>query len=184
MTPKPCLLRTFARARSAAAAVEMALLAPVLVLMAAGLIDFGLGIYTKMMVADAAQSGAAYAQLNAVNYLQTPCASNANPACAWDQSIVAAATKSHGASTLFSTAITATANVLFCCIASGSVDVSNCTQPPAAAPSCSPAAGIYVQVVASSQYNTLLPYHLASGLLNYTIPRAIPMQSIYLVRIH
>jgi Flp pilus assembly protein TadG len=184
---RPRLFRTVAsrlgRARRGAAAVELALLAPLLVLMAAGTIDFGLAVYTKMMVADAAQSGAAYAQLNAVNYNTTPCASNSSPVCAWDQSIISAATKSHSTSTVFTTAVTATASTLSCCIASGSVNVSACTQPPAAAPSCTPAAGTYVQVVASATYTTLLPYHVVSGLLNYTIPSSIAMQSTYLVRI-
>ncbi len=60
------VLRGFGRARRGAAAVEMALIAPVLVFLAAGVIDFGTGVYTKMMVADAAPvPGAAYAQLNA-----------------------------------------------------------------------------------------------------------------------
>ena len=170
------------RARQGAAAVEMAFLAPVLVFMAAGLIDFGLGVYTKMMVADAAQSGAAYATLNAKNYGQAPCASNTAPVCAWDQSIESAATQTHGG-TVFSSAVSATATVLSCCIVSGVVDQPNCAQPPAAPPTCNPTAGTYVQVATSAILHTLIPYNLANQLFSFSIPNPLTLQSSYLVRI-
>ena len=170
-------------ARHGAAAVEMAFLAPILVFMAAGMIDFGLGVYTKMMVADAAQSGAAYAQLNAKNYGLTPCLSNTSPVCAWDQSIEAAATQSHGHATVFSSAVSATATVLSCCIVNGAVDRANCTQPPAAPPTCTPTAGTYVQVATSATLTTLLPYNFAGQLLSFNIPSPLTLQSYYLVRI-
>jgi Flp pilus assembly protein TadG len=173
------------RARQGAAAVEMAFMAPLLVFMAAGLIDFGLGVYTKMMVADAAQSGAAYAQLNAVNYGSTPCTSNTGPVCAWDQSVQAAATQTHAA-TAFSSAVTATATVLFCCLAEGVVDRANCTQPPAAAPTCNPTpptAGTYVQVATSATLSTLLPYSFVGQLFSFSIPSPLVLQAIYVVRI-
>jgi Flp pilus assembly protein TadG len=179
------LFRRLGRARRGAAAVEMAFMAPILVFMAAGLIDFGLGVYTKMMVADAAQSGAAYAQLNAKNYGQTPCASNTAPVCAWDQSVQSAATQTHVA-TAFSSVVTATATVLFCCIVNGVVDQPNCTQPPAAAPACNPTpptAGTYVQVATSATLHTLLPYSFANQLFSFSIPNPLTLQSIYLVRI-
>jgi Flp pilus assembly protein TadG len=171
------------RARRGAAAVEMAFLAPILVFMAAGMIDFGLGVYTKMMVADAAQAGAAYAQLNAKNYGQTPCLSNTSPVCAWDQSIQSAATRSHSTGTMFSSAVSATATVLFCCIVNGAVDRDNCTQPPATPPACNPTAGTYVQVATSATLNTLLPYNFAGQLFSFTIPNPLTLQANYLVRI-
>lgn len=179
-------LRTFVprlcRERRGAAAVEMAFMAPILVFMAAGLIDFGLGVYTKMMVADAAQAGAAYATLNAKNYGQTPCASNTAPICAWDQSVAGAATQSHGG-TVFSSAVAATATVLSCCIVNGIVDQPNCAQPPATPPTCNPTAGTYVQVATSATLHTLLPYNFASQLFSFSIPNPLTLQSSYIVRI-
>jgi len=175
--------RRLGGARRGAAAVEMAFLAPILVFMAAGMIDFGLGVYTKMMVADAAQSGAAYAQLNAKNYGTTPCQSNTGPVCAWDQSIQAAATRSHSGATMFSSAVSATASVLFCCIVTGAVDRANCTEPPAAPPACAPTAGTYVQVATSATLTTLLPYKFAGQLFNFSIPSPMTLQANYLVRI-
>jgi Flp pilus assembly protein TadG len=175
--------------RSAAAAVEMAFIGPILVFLAAGMIDFGLGAYTKMMVSDAAQAGAAYAQLNAGNYNSTPCTSNTGPVCAWDQNVQTAATYAHPSGTPFSTAPTATAAVYYCCISGGAVTpVGSCTQPPSAPPTCTPAtpsAGTYVQIVATSQLTTLLPYNLVSSLFNFgvNIPNPLTLQSSYLVRI-
>lgn len=181
------LLRRLGRARHGAAAVEMAFLAPILVFLAAGMIDFGLGVYTKMMVADAAQAGAAYATLNAKTYGQTPCLSNTGPVCAWDQSVQAAATQAHGGQgTAFSSAVAATAAVLSCCLVNGAVDQPNCTQPPAAAPACTPTpptAGTYVRVATSATLNTLLPYSFAGQLFSFSIPNPLTLQSIYLVRI-
>ena len=47
-----------------AAAVELALLAPVLTLMMVSVVDIGMGVYRKMQVEDAAQIGAQYAMRN------------------------------------------------------------------------------------------------------------------------
>jgi Flp pilus assembly protein TadG len=181
-----CLHRRLAplpRAVRGAAAVEMAFMAPILVFLAAGLIDFGLGIYTKMIVADAAQAGAAYAQLNAKIYSQTPCASNTGTVCVWDTNVQAAAVKSHGAATPFSSAVAATSTVLFCCIVNSVVDRANCTQPPTSAPSCTPTAGTYTEVQASATYTTLLPYNSVGKLLNFSIASPIALTSIDLVRV-
>src|SRR3984957_14629369 len=127
-------LRRLGRARRGAAAIEMAFIAPVLIFLAAGVIDFGTGVYTKMMVADAAQSGAAYAQLNANSFTAATCASNTSPVCACDTSVQTAATRAHATATLFGSAVTATATVMSCCLVNGAIDFPNCTQPPAAAP--------------------------------------------------
>jgi Flp pilus assembly protein TadG len=172
------------RQRSGAAAVEMAFLAPILVFLAAGLVDFGLGVYTKMMVADAAQAGAAYAQLNAATYSKNPCTAN-TPPCPFDQSVTAAATRSHGAATIFSSPVQATAKVLFCCLVNGTVDLANCTEPPNIAPICNPPAGTYVQVSTSATYSTLLPYKFASNMLNlgFNIPNPLTMQANDIVRV-
>lgn len=178
-------LRQLGRARQGAAAVEMAFIAPILIFLAAGLIDFGTGVYTKMMVADAAQAGAAYAQLNAGSFTSATCTSNTSPVCGWDTSVVAAATAAHSNATLFSTAVSASAIVMSCCLAAnGSVDLPNCTQPPAAAPVCTPAAGTYTSVTTSASLTTLLPYKYAGEAFNFTIPSPITMTANYLVRVN
>src|SRR5271154_2908313 len=121
------------RGRAGAAAVEMAFMAPILVFLGAGMIDFGIGIYDKMLVADAAQAGATYAQLNANCTNTTTCYANNGTAvlgcatngttagttnstsCTFDQNVVTAATKAHGSANSSSTAIAASAAVMFCC---------------------------------------------------------------------
>jgi len=190
--------REFARAAAGGAAIEMALVAPVLVFLAAAMVDFGLGIYTKMAVANAAQAGAAYAQLNAncsntsTCYNNISCASN-SPPCAFDTAIQTAAQKV-APSTVFMSSLSATANVLFCCIssASGAVDLGSnqgdCAQPGATKLTCvpaSPAAGTYVLVSASASFSTILPYSFISQKLSLGINLASPltMSSNYLVRI-
>ncbi|HUK59484.1 MAG TPA: TadE/TadG family type IV pilus assembly protein [Stellaceae bacterium] len=190
--------RGLARNAAGGAAIEMAFIAPVLVFLAAAMVDFGLGIYAKMAVADAAQAGAAYAQLNAncsntttcFNYIS--CTSN-SPACAFDTAVVGAAEKV-APSNLFMTAPTATAQVLYCCLNSASsgvdlgVNQSNCAQAGSTPPTCSPTpptAGTYVYITASSNVSTLLPYSLITKSFNLGINIANPltMTSNYLVRI-
>src|ERR1041385_1438773 len=46
------------------AAIEMALIAPVLVLLLVGIADFGMAVYRKMQVQHAAQAGAEYAMVH------------------------------------------------------------------------------------------------------------------------
>lgn len=179
------LFRRLGGSTAATAAVEMSFIAPILVFLAAGMVDFGFGVYTKMMVGDTAQAGAAYAQLNAVNYTQASCTSN-SPPCTWDQSVTTAATKAHPSGTAFSTAPTASALVLSCCIQNGVVSFATCTQPPTAAPACAAGSpGTYVQVTASSELTTIIPYSFVSKLfnLNFTITNPQPIQTTYLVRI-
>jgi Flp pilus assembly protein TadG len=188
------LSRRFAHCRRGVAAIEMAFIAPVLTFLAAGMIDFGLGFYVKMMVEDAVSSGGTYAVLNAATYGQAPCSSNTG--CAFDQSVVAAATISHSLATYFSTPVTATAAILSCCVKqtlSGSstsytVDLANCSQPPSAAPTCAsgqPAAGTYMRVSANSSYATLLPYSFVDNLFNLglNIPNPVPLTAYTVVRI-
>jgi Flp pilus assembly protein TadG len=65
-----CLLR-FLKARDGVAAVELALLSPVLATMVIGILDFGGAVYTAVQVEAAARSGAqygwSYASANANN---------------------------------------------------------------------------------------------------------------------
>jgi Flp pilus assembly protein TadG len=188
-----------ARGASGNAAIEFALIAPILAFLAAVMIDFGLGVYTKMAVADAAQAGAAYAQLNAncantsTCYNQISCSSNNSPECAFDAAVVAAAEKV-APSNVFMTAPTATAQVIYCCLNSGSsgvdlgANLGACTQAGATAPTCSPTpptAGTYVYITATASFTTLLPYSLISKSFNLgiDIPSPITMTSNYLVRV-
>jgi Flp pilus assembly protein TadG len=190
--------RRLARERSGGAAVEMALVAPVLVFLAAAMVDFGLGVYAKMAVANAAQAGAAYAQLNAscantsTCFNQISCNSN-SPACAFDTAVVSAAVKV-APSNLFMTAPTATAVVLYCCLNSATSGVnlganqSACAQAGSTPPTCSPTpptAGTYVYITATTSFSTLIPYALVSQSfnLNINLTNPLTMTSNYLVRI-
>jgi Flp pilus assembly protein TadG len=180
------LPRRLCLSRRAASAVEMAFIAPVLVFLAAGLIDFGLGIYVKMVVSDAAQAGAAYALVNATNF--NGCTSNAPP-CAWDTSVQSAATNAHQSGMpLLATAPAATAQLLCCTVSGGTVvptgASSTCSQPPASGTCASPN-GTYVFVTVSSQLTTLIPYSFANGLmsLGFNITNPLTLQANYLVRI-
>ncbi len=190
--------RKFARGASGAAAIEMALVAPVLVFLAAAMVDFGLGVYTKMAVANAAQAGAAYAQLNAsctntatcFNYIS--CTTN-SPACTFDAAVVSAAEKV-APSNVFMSAPTATAAVLYCCLNSATsgvdlgVNQAACAQAGSTPPTCSPTpptAGTYVYVTATATFTTLIPYAYISQKfnLNINLTNPLTMTSNYLVRI-
>jgi Flp pilus assembly protein TadG len=192
------LTRALRRCRAGAAAVEMAFMAPVLVFLAAGTIDFGIGIYDKMLVADAAQAGATYAQLNAncsnttSCFNQIGCTTNGTTSgvtntssCTFDQNVVTAANRAHSAANTTSTGVTASASVMFCCTSNLTIANSTCTQPPAAAPTCAsgPSVGTYVLVATSSTYTTLLPYNYVGKLFNFDIPSSVVLNANLIVRI-
>jgi len=191
------LFREFPRAAAGNAAIEFAFIAPILCFLLCGMVDFGLGVYAKMAVANAAQAGAAYAQLNAncsnatTCFNQISCTSN-NPACAFDSAVVAAAEKV-APSNIFMTAPTATAEVLYCCLNSATAGVelggsTPCAQAGSTPPTCNPTpptAGTYVLVTASASFTTLLPYSYVSHAFNLglNITSPLTMTSNYLVRI-
>jgi Flp pilus assembly protein TadG len=56
-----------ARDQSGLAAVELALLAPILIVVAVCTAELGMGVYRKMQVENAAQAGAAYAAVRGFN---------------------------------------------------------------------------------------------------------------------
>jgi Flp pilus assembly pilin Flp len=60
----PPRVRTFARSNTGAAAVELAIVIPVLALLAIGVAEFGRVYFTAITVANAATAGAEYASLN------------------------------------------------------------------------------------------------------------------------
>jgi len=97
-----------------------------------------------------------------------------------------AATLAHSNATLFSSAVTATATVMSCCLVSGAIDFPHCTQPPAAAPTCTPAlpaAGTYTRVTTSAVLTTLLPYQYAAQAFNFSIPSPLTLTANYFVRV-
>jgi len=80
----PHLVRSFARSESGISAVEMALVAPVLMIIFLGLIDYGIAIFNKLELTSSVRSGAQYALINSTNMtaIQTTVinSSNLNPA--------------------------------------------------------------------------------------------------------
>jgi Flp pilus assembly protein TadG len=192
------LAASLRRCRAGAAAVEMAFLAPVLVFLAAGVIDFGIGIYDKMLVADAAQAGATYAQLNANCTNTSTCFNNIgcttngttsgvtnSSSCTFDQNVVTAANRAHSSANTTSTGVIAAATVMSCCTSNLTISNSTCTQLPAAAPTCAsgPSVGTYVLVATSSTYTTLLPYNYVGKLFNLNIPSTVTLSANLIVRI-
>lgn len=74
------LLRKFTRADGGISAVEMALIAPVLMIIFMGLIDYGIAIFSKMELTSAVRSGAQYALINSASMssIQTTVSSSSN----------------------------------------------------------------------------------------------------------
>jgi Flp pilus assembly protein TadG len=165
-------LGALARSAAAVAAIEMALIAPVLVFLAVGMVDFGLGFYTKMMVDNAADAGAAYALRNAPSYA-------AASASTFNASVQSAAQAAVTISTrLSSGTLTASASEEFCC-----VGMTNCN--PTTAPACANGltAGTFVLVATSAPYTTFLPFQYASGLFNVAIANPVTFITVSTVRI-
>jgi len=63
----PHLVRSFVRAESGVSAVEMALIAPVLMIIFMGLIDYGIAIFSKLELTSSVRAGAQYAIINSTN---------------------------------------------------------------------------------------------------------------------
>jgi hypothetical protein len=166
-----------------AAAVEMALLAPILVFLACGMVDFGVAVYTKMLVANAAQAGAAYAQFNG----NAAGACTSNP-CSPFGSNVQTVAQAFSPGNPFIGTISATATVYYCCLnSSGTVTLSGCTQPPITnkPSSCTsgPTPGIYVLVHTQANFNTLIPYNSVSNQFNLSFNFPTEMTSDDLIRV-
>jgi len=165
-------LGAVARCRAGVAAIEMAFIAPILVFLAVGMVDFGLGFYTKMMVDAAADAGAAYAQRNSTTY-------TALTAGSFNTSVQNAALGSVTISTRLSSGpMTATAIEEFCCV--GMVGC-NPTTPPTCGNGL--AAGVYVQVTTSAAYTTFLPFQYISSATNFGITNPVTFTTVSTVRI-
>lgn len=154
------------------AAIELALVAPILVVLALAMVDFGFGIYTKMLVGDAADAGAAYAFRNGRSY-------STGNAATFNAAIATAATSAVTVSRLLSRApLTADATEMYCCAGMTLCSAST-------APSCASGytVGTYVQVTATATYSTFLPYTLLTGLLAVSISNPVPLTAVSTVRI-
>lgn len=117
------------------AALEAALIAPVLVLLAVGIADYGLSIQSRMQIQRAAQAGADYAMRNGFD-------------AAAIASTVAGAALGPGISAL-------PAPVESCgCATGASITAVSCSTVCADGTS----AGVYVTVSAQGTYSTVLPY--------------------------
>jgi Flp pilus assembly protein TadG len=139
--------------QSGAAAVELALLAPVLTLMMVSVIDIGLGVYRKMQVEDAAQVGAQYAMRNG-----------------FDANAISNAVTS---ATNFSSIAASPAPVKFCGCATGfSISTVSCgsTCPGGAV------AGTYTTVSAQATYSSLLNYQIVPQNHNFSVQSTARLQ--------
>lgn len=127
--------RRLGRQRRGNAAIEMALIAPALVLLLVGLADYGTAIYRRMQVQNAAQAGADFAMRNGFN----------------NAAIVAAVTNASAF-----VGLTATPAPVEAC---GCASVS-AVAPAICGSTCAGgrAAGTYVTVSATGTHTTLLPY--------------------------
>jgi Flp pilus assembly protein TadG len=126
-------LRSLRRDRRGVTAVEFAIIAPVMIGMCISVVDFGLGLYTQVQVADAAQAGAAYAMQKGYN-----------------STAMATVAK---ASTKLTGLTVATSQFCGCPSATG-VTTTSCTA------SCGDGltAGTFAQISVAKAYSTLLSY--------------------------
>jgi Flp pilus assembly protein TadG len=125
--------RNLRRDQRGVTAIEFAVIAPVMIGMFVSISDFGLGLYTQVQLANAAQSGAAYAMQKGYNSDTM-------------KTVAQASTRLTGVTV-------ATSQFCGCPSATG-VTVTSCTA------SCGDGltAGTFAQVIASKTYSTLLSY--------------------------
>jgi Flp pilus assembly protein TadG len=144
----------FRRARRAVAAVEFALVSPMLLAVIGGLADFGLALADQSRLASAVAQGAQYAYLNPTTVTWSEI-----------QTIVVATASLSG----LTTNNVSVKGPMFLCVNSG-------TQPPTSAlvtTTCSDGtnAGSYVEISASYVYTALMPGY--SHLVSPTLTEAL-----------
>jgi Flp pilus assembly protein TadG len=154
------IARRFRHARGAVAAVEFALVAPVLLAMMAGLADFGLALSDQSQMASAVAQGAQFAYLN-----PTTAASNNTVA-------VVKAAAPFLANPLTTTTVTVSGPAFFC------VNIGSAPPTPATvSTTCTDGtkAGSYITITASYLYPAILPFysHLGNTTLTETITARI-----------
>jgi Flp pilus assembly protein TadG len=128
-------IRRFVGCPDGSAALEFAVIAPMLVVAIVGTVDLGVGLYQSMQVQNAAQAGAVYAATHSFS------AANIS-------TVVSSATNS-------SSVAASPAPAQFCgCASNAGVAANACNAScPAGA-----VAGTYVSVNAQASYSPLLPY--------------------------
>ncbi len=134
-------------------AIEFAFIAPVVILMMIGVVDFGLATWRNMQVHSAAQAGAQYAMAHGFN-----------PA-----GITAAVTN---ATAYPDVTVTPAPNQFCGCPSADGVTAASCT---ASCPTGG-AAGAYVTVSAQATYTPLLPYPLIPNALTLTAQSTVRTQ--------
>lgn len=139
---------------SGIAAIEFAMVAPTLVILFICTADLSLGIYRKMQVQNAAQSGAAYAML----YGFAP------------NSISSAVTNATGSSAV--NASPQPSEFCGCPSASSGVTSISCSST---CPNGS-TAGTYVTVSAQATYETILPYPLVPNSFTFNAQSTVRLQ--------
>ena len=145
--------RGWLHATAGLAAVEFALIAPLLALTMICTVDLGLGIYRNMQVQNAAQAGAEYAITHGFN-----------------ASAIATATLS---ATALGTIQASPQPAQFCgCASSGGIAAVSCGA------TCSGGlqAGTYVTVSAQASYTTFIPYPLLPESYIFTAQSTVRMQ--------
>ncbi len=147
------LSRSFVRCLRAAVAIELALLAPVLLLMLVGVIDFGGAIYERMQLTSAARAGVQFAIQSAAN--------------ADDTAGILQAVQTAGSLDAANITITTTQ---FCGCADGSAAACGDTCGGDAP------AGTYVSVTVVEQFSTLFTY---PGISN---PITLQSEAVFRVR--
>jgi Flp pilus assembly protein TadG len=148
----PVLLRYRDDSRGVAA-IEFAMIVPVLLFMIVGVVDLGMGIYADMQVQNAAQAGAQYAIAHGYTA----------------SSISTAVTSA----TSFSGITVSSGPSKFCgCPSSSGVTTATCGS------TCSngTSAGTYVTVSASGTYTTMLPYPLIPSSYTFVHPSTVRIQ--------
>jgi Flp pilus assembly protein TadG len=125
--------KNFPRDQRGVTAIEFAVIAPIMIGLFISIADLGLGLYTQVQLANAAQSGAAYAMQKGYNSDTMKTVAQA--------------------STRLTSVTVATSQFCGCPSATG-VTVTACTA------SCGDGltAGTFAQVIASKTYSTLLSY--------------------------
>jgi Flp pilus assembly protein TadG len=160
LRPLSFLAARLGRDRSGAAAVEMALVAPILIGIVLPMVDLGMGAFAKMRVQNSAEAGAQYALLHGYDATQiTSAAQNATTLGA-----NVAVTPSNGGY----------------CLASGQIDLAN---PVAVGSPCADGttAGNYVIVDTQMSYSLLISF---PGLADIGIPNPMTLTGTAIVRIN
>ena len=135
------------------AAIEFAMIVPVLLFMLIAIVDMGMGVYADMQVQNAAQAGAQYAIAHGYTA----------------SSISSAVTSA----TSFSGITVSSGPTKFCgCPSSTGVTTATCSSTCANGTS----AGTYVTVTASGTYTTLIPYPLIPTTYTFVHPSTVRIQ--------